>query len=501
MKTTPEITAASLAALSADWLPGQRWFAGKQRTIAGVRLVHATTLSQGADAADTTGAAVATAIATQNFPPPAEDSSDSAEPRLEHLVVEVEYADRRSVELYQLLIGVRPELPRRLEYAEIGRIDTVDGPAFVYDAVHDPQATNVLLNLLANDAKVGDLTFAREPGAHVKTHLHSRPVQAEQSHTSIVFGESYILKLFRRLHYGVSPDVELHRALRETGSIHVAQPFAAFEGLLPHDVAPPHSVVEPTTFGLLQEFFHNSAEGWGMAVASVRDLISEADERADRAGGDFAAESHRLGQAVATVHSELAEALGTDEVDATELVAEMLARAESVSSRVDELAPHRSRIREIFTGLAELSEPVRVQRIHGDLHLGQTMRTLNRWVLIDFEGEPARSLADRRRPASPLQDVAGMLRSFDYAAHHLLLNWEGDAELQERGSQWVRRNRQAFIDGYSSVEGTNLVEPRKHPILLRALELDKAIYEVAYELNHRPSWTPIPLGSVARLTA
>jgi maltokinase len=130
------------------------------------------------------------------------------------------------------------------------------------------------------------------------------------------------------------------------------------------------------------------------------------------------------------------------------------------------------------------------------------LRTLTHWVLIDFEGEPARPLPERVAMMSPLRDVAGMLRSFDYAAHHLLVgNVEAeviDEQQERRAVEWADRNRLSFVEGYSK-DGLALADPEANPVLLRALELDKAVYEVAYEYDNRPSWVDIPLRSIARL--
>jgi maltokinase len=163
---------------------------------------------------------------------------------------------------------------------------------------------------------------------------------------------------------------------------------------------------------------------------------------------------------------------------------------------VPELARYADMIGGAFSSLAKLTEPVPAQRVHGDYHLGQVMRTQTGWVVLDFEGEPASPLAQRRARSSPLRDVAGMLRSFDYAARHQLLTHPDRAILTPVASDWVRRNGEAFCAGYAEAGG---LDPAGNAILLRALLLDKAVYEVIYEARNRPTWLAIPLESIAEM--
>jgi maltokinase len=253
------------------------------------------------------------------------------------------------------------------------------------------------------------------------------------------------------------------------------------------------------SYGMLSAYAANSADGWAMATASVRDLFAEGDLKADEVGGDFAAEAHRLGEAVAQVHADLVTALGAGQRDAdghAELSAAMTGRLAEAVRTVPELARYATRLGAEFAAVGDLTAPCRIQRIHGDLHLGQALRTPTNWLLIDFEGEPVKPLAERVRSDSPLRDVAGMLRSFDYAAYHEVLSGSAGARAVEAAADWAARTREAFCDGYAGAAGH---DPRADGALLQAFELDKAVYEAVYETRNRPSWAPIPLASIRRL--
>jgi maltokinase len=438
-----------------DWIPRQRWFGGKGRTIASVEETSSSLLLD-------------------------------ADPQVRLLIVRVAYDDG-TAEHYQLMLAsTKDNVEQRLEHALLGEQDG----NLVYDAVHDPVATSALLEHLAEARHVDEVSFVN--AAELDDSLPGRVLGGEQSNTSVVFGDTVILKLFRRLQPGANPDIEVTKALADAGSTHVAPPLAWYDGTVDG---------ETTTLGLLQPFLRGSSEGWAMATASVRDLFAEGDLHADEVGGDFAAESERLGTATGEVHALMRQVLpsatvGSDESQAT--ARQLHERLDAALLVVPELAEHAESMRAAYDQVATRTDPVDVQRVHGDYHLGQVLRTQDGWVLLDFEGEPARPLPERRALMSPLRDVAGMLRSFDYAAQHLLAEQTVRPDLTFRAEEWATRNREAFCDGYAAATGH---DPRDEPVLLKAFELDKAVYETVYEARNRPTWLQVPLRSIHRLTA
>ena len=436
----------------AAWLPGQRWFAGKGTPITDLAVVARTTLISG-------------------------------DPGLQHLIVAVTHAS--GTDSYQLFLGLRADLPDRLEHVRIGQ---ADGDMIGYDGLHDPGLTAILLEAIASGESIGPLRFARRPGAQIDTGLESLVLTAEQSNTSLLFGEEAILKVFRRLSPGPNPDLEVPDALARMGSQHVAAPLGwvttQAQGL-------------PTVLAVLSSYLRNAVDGWSLAATSVRDYYASGTTNAAQAGGDFSGEAHRLGEATAEVHRDLAAAFGTQELPAPayrDMSAQMLYRLDQAVAAVPGLARHDRALRTAFEDVATLSDPLEVQRIHGDYHLGQVMRTHAGWVLLDFEGEPAVPLERRRAYFPALRDVAGMLRSLDYAARFQLAGHENPEQVSAAARDWARRNQTAFCAGYARAGGA---DPGKHGILVRALTLDKAVYEVIYEARNRPSWLPIPLGSIA----
>ncbi|MGW1804678.1 maltokinase N-terminal cap-like domain-containing protein [Streptomyces sp. NPDC002078] len=447
--TTPLL--ASLDPLLREWLPRQRWFAGKGRPVTGF-----------------------TPVAVTELLPP------DGRLGLYHLLLRVHQpsalgAETHPGDCYQLLIGVREALPPRLAPALIGHV--ADGPLAgrtVYEALYDPRPAEVLLEALRTRARIGGLRFERDPRQEIREGLVARLMTAEQSNSSVVYGDTFILKLLRRVVPGVNPDLEIPLALARADCPRVPAPTAWLHAELDAD---------SYVLAVLQPFVSGASDGWELAL---RELAK---------GEDFAAEARSLGRATAEVHTALARALPTvtlGHVQLQSLADGMTERLEAAVQAVPGLRPYESGLRSAYGALASLAAEGRTwtaQRIHGDLHLGQCLRSPSgEWSLIDFEGEPARPPAERRMPQPPVRDIAGMLRSFDYAAH----------SVTPPAPDWAHVCRAAYCCGYAEVSGR---DPRTDPVLLRAFETDKAVYEVVYEARHRPDWLPVPLSAIRRLAA
>ncbi|MFJ5775656.1 maltokinase [Streptomyces sp. NPDC093094] len=445
---------ASLEPLLREWLPRQRWFAGKGRPVTGLSLVAATELLP-----------------------------SDGRVGLHHLLVRahqpsVPGAPPHPGDCYQLLIGAREALPPRLAPALIGHVQ--DGPLAgrtVYDALYDPRPADVLLEALRTRARVGVLRFEGDPRQEIRSRLVPRLVTSEQSNSSVVYGDTFILKLLRRVVPGVNPDLELPLALAREGCARVPAPTAWIRAELNADGA------DGYVLGVLQPFVQGADDGWELTLSELAK------------GEDFTAEARALGRATAEVHTALAAALPTvtlGHASLEPLVAGMLERLDAAAQAVPALRPYAPALRSAFDALAGLAADGHTwtaQRIHGDLHLGQCLRSPSGlWSLIDFEGEPAKPLAERRMPQPTVRDVAGMLRSFDYAAH----------SVNPPAPGWAAACRDAYCAGYADAGG---LDPRADPVLLRAYETDKAVYEVVYEARHRPDWLPVPLSAVRRLAS
>lgn len=273
----------------------------------------------------------------------------------------------------------------------------------------------------------------------------ARPLGAEQSNTSLVVDEKWVLKVFRRLEQGVNPDVELLTAIAQCPNV------AGVRG---------HVTRGGATLVMQQELIVGGVDGFELATSGKL--------------GD----PTQLGAAVRTVHDALAGAFGTRTVAGSELRAGLNAHLDELLPQANVLDPYEKGLRELYARIPD--EGAAVQRIHGDLHLGQTLKAGERWFLIDFEGEPARPLSQRRAPDHPLRDVAGMVRSFGYAA-----------AVGGKDEEWEQGGVDKLLAGYGVEAGP----------ILAAYVADKAAYEVVYEANNRPDWVEIPLRAIEKLVS
>jgi maltokinase len=364
-----------------------------------------------------------------------------------------------------------------------------------FDALADEAQARQLLQLMRAHETVAAGDGAIE-FASIGTHAgagepqQARLIQGEQSNSSVVFDDSLILKVFRRVEAGINPELELLRFLTEAGFENIAQlaGWYAYSGK-PMDA----------TLGIMQRYVAGAEDGWERAL----DAIESGDEA-------FLDTLRRLGEVTGRMHTVLASNASDPnfcpEQTSTESLGLLTATVDEEIERVfmtlpdeaPELEPIRGRgeeVRERLRLLTNLGGTGRVIRSHGDFHLGQTLWHHDDWVILDFEGEPARSLPERRRKRSPLRDVAGMLRSFAYAA-----SAAGVLRDAEAPSDWESHARQEFLEGYrSTIEQSLVPSGAAMDKLLRVFELEKAVYELRYELNNRPDWVGIPVVGIARM--
>jgi len=377
---------------------------------------------------------------------------------------------------WQLLLALRPagQWPAALEgkpEAVVGELDTERGRALVYDALID---ADLGLSVLARVAP--DVSAER-----------ARPLLGvEQSNSSVIYDEAVILKLYRRLLDGPNPDAEVTRALADAGFENVAEPLGQWR-------------MDGMDLAVVNRFLSNGTDGFHLALTSLRDLYGARVEP-EEAGGDFAPDARRLGIITAHMHLAMASAFGTGPATPAAWADEAAASLEGVDLGDLDVGA----VRRAFAALRDLDDAGTSVRIHGDYHLGQVLRTDAGWFVLDFEGEPLRPLEVRRRPTSPLRDVAGMLRSFHYAAAVALRQWndDGDDEVSFLADAWERHNAFAFLEGYAAAEGIDELLPNDEvarTVVRRAFELEKAVYEVRYERAHRPEWVGIPLSAVRQL--
>jgi len=415
-----------------DWMTRQRWYAGKGH-VPRLRILSAD-------------------------PVP----SDDPESRVSILLV---MDDEGHVPtLYQVPIVERSTLQPAERPFLIGQNDDGD---YIFDGPHDPAYPRALLFLLAPD-------LAREV-----TVTGSKVLSGEQSNTSIIYEidgtPSIICKVFRTLHNGDNPDVTLQAALSAAGSTAVPRFVGQVRGEW-DDVGQP-SGRAAGHLAFAQEFLAGADDGWKVALQYAAN------------GSDFTDLARALGAQTARVHSGLASVMPSNETSADDIAAFGVswARRLTLATReVPALLESRAEIEAVYE-TARTGVWPRLQRIHGDFHLGQALLVPDRgWVLVDFEGEPLRPMNERDRPDVALRDVAGALRSFDYAA----------GATPGISADWAPACRDAFVAGYLAESGVDIEVFRP---LLDAFELDKAVYEAIYEARNRPDWLAIPLRGIAQL--
>ena len=458
------IEAGDLAFLDGVGLLGaiasQRWFGAKSRDVLDARIL-ASALAPGGP------------------------------PYLAVAIAEVRF-NLQTHELYQLVLGFRP--------AEEGWHDAVvaeQGGWTAYDALADPQLARELVNLVRTRAslRLPDATVSFVPQPELADAagdlVRVRPMGAEQSNSSVVFDDRLVLKLYRRLEAGVNPELEILRFLTGRGFPNVAALLGAIE--LEGDPL-------DATLAIAQRFVPSRGDGWELTLESL-----EGDP------GWLPARARRLGEVTAELHNALASDAADPSFAPEEPSSESLAL---LSASIDEeiehvflglpdsdalhgLAGRGEEVRDRLRLLSHIGPVGRVIRHHGDYHLGQVLWTDDDdWLVLDFEGEPARPLPERRRKRSPLRDVAGMLRSFAYAASAAPIQRGVDAP-----EGWEARTRRGFLDGYMTTVDPMLLPAGETGVarLLSVFELEKAVYELRYELDNRPDCVAIPVAGIRRI--
>jgi maltokinase len=445
------------------WLEKQRWYASKSRHVAGLEVEEAVALADN--------------------------------PPLVLALVQARFATG-SHDLYQLPLAflspaqARPSAPvaRTVQWAAV-------------DAVADPELVRELLRHIDSETSIGSgegcVRFAKpELSGPLSPDAPARPMGVEQSNSSIVFGDETVLKVFRRLEPGINPELEMLRFLTRQEFPHIAP----LQGWYEYE-----SRSLSATLGVAQRFFPDATGGWELALEQIR---------ADPAA--FLIELGSLGTATAEMHNSLASDANDPAFSPEEPSAEALALLTATidedierafvrlpdDERVAAIAGRGQDVRERIATRAQLGVGGRAIRTHGDYHLGQTLHLVDGgvggsdWLIIDFEGEPARPLYERRFKASPLRDVAGMLRSFAYATSAVAIMYSHAAP-----GQFEDRARQTFLEHYFATIDPALLPAGESAILnlLSIFELEKAIYELQYELDNRPDWLPIPVSGIARL--
>ena len=440
----------------AAFISERRWYGARERSLTDVAIVHTVPISD--------------------------------DPVLVVALVDVTFQTGTS-ERYQLLLGIRDT-----DGPTESSLWTLDSQE-VYEALEDPRRAGVLIDRLAEGAAIGDEgSGVRFHAATAVRHATGAPRSAgrDQSNTSVVFDDDIFLKWYRHLEPGINPELELLQFLAGHDFAHTPRLVGWVEQ---------HGHPLDATLGIFQHFVADAIDGWELVVGALR--AKAGDSVLDALAG-LGAVTGELHATLAADHSDPAfipeevspEGLALMGAALDEVATEVLASLPDepgltdVSRRADEV---RARLQGVSKGTG-LGRKIRV---HGDLHLGQALRTDGRWHLVDFEGEPARPVNERRRKRSPLRDVAGLVRSIDYAARAVQLHHGVEVP-----DAWLQSARDALLDGYFAVvEPTGLLPPSTsvtHEVL-GLYELEKAIYELRYEVAHRPGWAAIPAAGIAAI--
>lgn len=421
--------------------------------------------------------------------------------------------------------------------APAGQIIGRCGDAVVRDAIGDPDTCRALLRgILRGDTLMTERggTFAFRPVHRQATEVAAplagidpetaavRYVGVEQSNTSVIFGDRLILKALRRLAAGTNPEIEIPRFLGENTAFGRVPPLVGWA-----EYHPPDGDAAPV--GVLQQFVPNSGDGWSFVLGRAA-IIGAGGPAGAAAGQRLAADCAALGHALADLHVALASRAdipdfapepltGTDlrtwRTRTTQSLDDVLARlrrglpapSNDEQARRDRhdsatVLAGADRLRATIDGIGVLADGRIVKtRHHGDFHLGQTLVAPDGWIIIDFEGEPLRSLDERRAKQTPLRDVAGLLRSLEYA--RATAERQPGSDAAQLASAFAAC-RAAMLSAYAETiqaAGTPLLpeRPADQSRALLALELEKALYELTYELGNRPDWVSIPLSALARL--
>jgi trehalose synthase-fused probable maltokinase len=413
------------------------------------------------------------------------------DPRLDLAIVEVRFATGTHA-LYQLPVGERPE-GEELPDADV--IHEGEGRV-LYDALADPVLVRELVEAMGEDRQVdtsnGVAVFHTAPGARL-TAENVRRLRAEQSNSSIVLDEDAVLKVFRHLGAGVNPELEMLSFLSRRAFPHVP----GLRGWYAHTGGQLDA-----TLGIVQDFVADAEDGWTLALQALQGD----DPRS------FAEHARELGEVTGRLHAVLAsdpddedfapgetsaEALGLLTATVDEEIERIFRDLPDDVPALERIRGRGEEVRDHLGMLTQVGSVGRVIRHHGDYHLGQVLRTREgEWKILDFEGEPARPVVERRAKRSPLRDVAGMLRSFAYAATASQLLHGHRAP-----DGWEQAMRDAFLAGYLGAVSSSLLPPGDAAVerLLTVFEMEKMVYELRYELDHRPDWVGIPAAGIARL--